>query len=320
MYQKPKVVVIGGGTGLSVVLKGLKHFALDITAIVTVADDGGSSGKLRDEYDIPAPGDLRNVMVALSKSEPLIKDLLQYRFTGESDLSGHPLGNLIITAMFNITGDLSKGIKELSSVFNVNGDILPATCDSPTLMAEMNDGEIIRGESNIPKSKKRIRRVFYEKGEYTTNPETVEAILEADTIVLGIGSLYTSIMPNLLCEEIKEAIKMSKAKKIYICNAMQQPGETNGYTVSDHIKSIYNHVGERFLDTVVVNHEKIPAKILRNYSEKGVKQVDLDREELEKLGINLVEDNLIEIRDDKIVRHHPFKVAAAIYSMMIEYL
>ncbi|WP_319203090.1 YvcK family protein [uncultured Ilyobacter sp.] len=317
MYIKPKVVVIGGGTGLSVLLRGLKHFPVEITAIVTVADDGGSSGKLRDEFDMPAPGDLRNVMVALSEVEPLVEELLQYRFKGDSSLGGHPLGNLLLTAMVGVTGDLVSAMKGLRKVFDIRGNILPSTCESVTLLAEMEDGEIIAGESMIPKTHKSIERVFFEKNPKPVK-EALEAIEKADLIVLGIGSLYTSIIPNLLIPEMKESLIKSKAKKVYVCNAMQQPGETGGYTVSDHIKAINRHVNGEFLDVVVTDSSEIPKTVMKKYNQEGAGRVEVDFENLEKMKIDILEQKLLEISEKGTVRHHPYRLAGAIYSL-VEY-
>jgi uncharacterized cofD-like protein len=317
MYVKPKVVVIGGGTGLSVLLRGLKHFPVEITAIVTVADDGGSSGKLRDEFNIPAPGDLRNVMVALSEVEPLVEELLQYRFKEDSSLGGHPLGNLLLTAMIGVTGDLVSAMKGLRKVFDINGNILPSTCESVTLLAEMEDGEIISGESMIPKAGKRIKRVFFEEYPEPVD-EAVKAVEEADLIVLGIGSLYTSIMPNLLIPKMRDALVKSKGKKVYICNAMQQPGETKGYRLSDHIEAINRHVKEEFLDVVVADSSKIPEYVMEKYYLEGADRVKVDWENLKNLKTDILEERLLEVTEEGTVRHHPYRLAGAIYSL-IEY-
>lgn len=317
MYIKPKVAVIGGGTGLSVLLRGLKHFPVEITAIVTVADDGGSSGKLRDEFDIPAPGDLRNVMVALSEVEPLVEELLQYRFKEDSSLAGHPLGNLLLTAMVGVTGDLVSAMKGLRKIFDINGNILPSTCESVTLLAEMEDGEIVSGESMIPKSGKRIKRVFFEEYPEPVE-EAVRAIEEADLIVLGIGSLYTSIMPNLLIPKMREALIRSKGKKVYICNAMQQPGETAGYSLADHIEAINKHVGEEFLDVVVADSSEIPEEIMKKYYLEGADRVKVDWENLKNIKSDVFEERLLEVTEEGTVRHHPYRLAGAIYSL-VEY-
>lgn len=315
MYKKPKVVVMGGGTGLSVILRGLKHFPVDITAIVTVADDGGSSGKLRDELDIPAPGDLRNVMVALSEVEPLVEDLLQYRFKGDTSLAGHPLGNLLLAAMVGVTGDLTSAIKGLTNVFGIKGKILPSTCDTVTLIADMEDGTTIEGESKIPKVGKKIEKIYF-KEQPKPVKETIIAVKEADMIVLGIGSLYTSIIPNILPDKMKLALYESKAKKVYVCNAMEQPGETVGYTLGDHIKALHDHVGGKFIDIVIADTTSIPEKTKELYKKQGVKPVEIDRERCIDNGIEVIEQKLVEIIKNGNIRHHPYKTAAAVYSLI----
>ncbi len=315
MYIKPKVVVIGGGTGLSVILRGLKHFPVDITAIVTVADDGGSSGKLRDELEIPAPGDLRNVMVALSDVGPLIEDLLQYRFKGDTSLAGHPLGNLLLAAMVGLTGDLTHAMKSLTDVFKIKGRILPSTCDKVTLVARMTDGSIVEKESKIPKANKTIDEIYFKEAPRPVD-ETITAVEEADLIVLGIGSLYTSIIPNLISDRMKEAILRSKAKKVYVCNAMEQPGETKGYSLSDHVEALHKHVGESFIDVVVADNSDIPEDTLELYRREEVGPVKIDRSKCEENKLIVEEHHLIEITEKGTIRHHPFKTAAVVYSMI----
>ena len=254
-----KIVVLGGGTGLSVLLRGLKQFPLDITAIVSVADDGSSSGKLREEFDIFAVGDIRNVLVSLSEVEPLIEELLQYRFTTDSNLNNHPVGNLLLAALYNITGNLTESLTSLSKIFNIKGRILPFTEDNPILIAHTKDGSIIEGESKITKAGQEIDYIEY-KNKVTPTKEVLNALKEADLIILGIGSLYTSIIPNLLSEEVKEALKTSKAKKMYVCNIMSEHGETDNYKVSDCINKINSYVEDNFIDTVLVNNEVVPDK------------------------------------------------------------
>ena len=316
MKNKPKIVVLGGGTGLSNLLRGLKYFPLDITAIVTVADDGGSSGRLRTEFNIPAPGDIRNVMIALSEFENKGEELLNYRFGGTSDLAGHPIGNLMLTAMIDIEGNIVDGIKALNEVLNIKGTVLPATSSSCTLIAEMEDGQIVVGESEIPKVNKKIKRVYFDKKPEAVKG-TIDAIEQADMVIVGIGSLYTSIMPNLIIEEIRGAILKSKAHKIYVSNAMEQPGETAGYSVSDHIKAIYSHVGEEFFNSVIVNSKKIPNDILEKYKEQDVKEIKVDLEKLKKYSLKIICEPLIEISENKTVRHNPLKLASTIYSLIL---
>nr|WP_307776328.1 uridine diphosphate-N-acetylglucosamine-binding protein YvcK [uncultured Cetobacterium sp.] len=313
--RNPKVVVIGGGSGLSVVLRGLKHFPIDISAIVTVADSGGSSGILKKEFNIPAPGDLRNVMIALSNVEPLIEEVFQYRFKKESSIGGHPLGNLLITAMTEITGDVQVAIKKLRKLFNIQGKILPATLEKIELIAEKESGGFVFGESDIPVLGERIKRVFY-NGKVNSPEENIKAINEADLIVFSIGSLYTSIIPNLLLENMQEALKRSKAKKIYICNAMGQMGETENYSVADHIDSINRHVGFDMVDNVIVNSYEIPHDIIDRYLEEGSTPVELDLERLEEMRVKVILEDLIKIDDEKRVRHLSYKLGAVIYSQI----
>ena len=249
-----KIVVIGGGTGLPVLLRGLKQYDVDLTAIVTVADDGGSSGRLRDELDIPPPGDIRNVLAALSDVEPLIIELFQHRFENGNGLSGHSLGNLILAAMTAITGDFVHAVREMGKVLNVRGKVLPAANESVVLHAEMEDGTIVSGESKIPYSGKKIKRVFLTPEHIEPLEETITELQTADLIVIGPGSLYTSILPNLLVPKIGEEVCQSKAKKVYICNVMTQAGETLNYTASDHVKALYDHMACACLDAIIVNN------------------------------------------------------------------
>mgnify|MGYP000611939656 FL=1 len=317
MEKEPKVVVIGGGTGLSVLLRGLKKFPLNISAIVTVADDGGSTGKLRDMFEIPAPGDIRNVMVSLSEVEPLIEKLLQYRFK-IGNLDGHAMGNLLLTAVTDITGNMVDGIEALSKILNVKGRILPLTNESITLCAQFADGSVAEGESTLTKVDKKINKVFY-KEKVTAYNETIKVVREADYIIFSIGSLYTSIIPNLLIDEMREAIGTSKAKKIYICNAMEQPGETVGYRVSDHIKAINNHCQKSMIDYVIVNDEKIPDDVYEKYMKQGVKPVKIDEKNIEKLGVQLSKHRIISITESREVRHNPIRLASVVYSKILDW-
>ena len=304
-----------GGSGISVVLRGLKYLPVDLTAIVTVADDGGSSGFLRKEFDMPAPGDLRNVMVALSNVEPLTEEVFQYRFKEDSFIGGHPLGNLLIIAMKELTGDIRTAVDRLRKLFNIKGKILPATTEKVILMAEKENGKIVEGESHIPVIGEKIKRVYY-KDEVEAPEGNLKALEEADLIIFGIGSLYTSIIPNLLLKGIKESLKKSKAKKIYICNAMQQPGETDGYTVSDHIKAINDNIGEGIIDSVIVDPRDIPKDILERYKSMNSDKVELDREKLKEYNVELIERDILEIDPKGMVRHHPYKLSAIIYSLI----
>lgn len=309
-----KVVVIGGGTGLSVLVRGLKEKPFDITAIVTVADDGGSSGRLREELSMPPPGDIRNVIVALADTEPLLASLFQHRFSSGEGLAGHSLGNLFIAAMKEITGDFVTAVKEISRVLAVRGQVLPAANQAIVLKAEMEDGTIVVGESQIPKTGKKIRRVFLEPRDAQPLDEAVQAIREADLILLGPGSLYTSILPNLLVPGIARAVKESPAKKAYICNVMTQPGETDFYDAADHVRALYNHVGEDLFQTILINNAQIPRSVLDKYKEKGSFPVEYNRERLSRFGFEIIEDNFVIY--ETYLRHDALKVGDAIMRLL----
>ncbi|NOU98216.1 uridine diphosphate-N-acetylglucosamine-binding protein YvcK [Paenibacillus sp. LMG 31456] len=312
--DQPRIVVIGGGTGLSVMLRGLKEKPMDITAIVTVADDGGSSGILRSELEMVPPGDIRNVLTALADVEPLLGKMLEYRFQKGQGLAGHSLGNLILAAMQDITGDFVTGVRELSRVFAVRGRVLPAANHAIVLKAEMMDGSIVVGESKIPKAGKVIKRVFIEPADVSPLPEAVEALRRADAILVGPGSLYTSILPNLLVPEITRTIVESKALKMFICNVMTQPGETDGYAVSDHLRAVRDHVGQDLFDYVIVNNGEIPPQIQNKYAEKGAKVVHLDLDEVTKKGYKVIADQLVLFRT--YLRHDADKLSQHIYQLV----
>ncbi len=310
-----KVVVLGGGTGLSVLLTGLKKFPLDITAIVSVSDDGGSAGGLRKEFHTPAVGDIRRVLISLSETEPIVQKLFNYRFKTSSDLNGHTVGNLILTATKEITGNLSDGIEALSKVFNLKGKVVPLTEDDVILMGEMEDGEIITGECEITKSNKKIKRVFY-KEEPKITPLAINAIKEADLIVLSMGSIYTSIIPNLINKEVINAIDKSKASIMYVSNMMTQPGETDGFRVSEHVKLLNSYLGKRKVDVVVVNNKKIDEELIKKYRTLEQKDpVEIDYENLK--DIKVIEDDYFMI-ENKMIRHNSLKLAFSIFSLMID--
>lgn len=310
----PRIVVIGGGTGLSVMLRGLKEKPLDITAIVTVADDGGSSGVLRSELQIPPPGDIRNVLIALADVEPLLSQMLQHRFSSGTGLAGHSLGNLILAAMKDITGDFVDGVKALSRVLAVRGRVLPASDQQIVLKAEMWDGSIVVGESNIPKAGGRIKRVFIDPADVSPLEEAVQAIRDADAILIGPGSLYTSILPNLLVPKLAESIVCSDAVKIFVCNVMTQPGETDHYTVSDHLNAIYDHIGHHMFDYIIVNNGEIPPQVQSKYAEKGAKAVHLDMDEVTRLGYKVIADRLVLFRT--YLRHDAERLSEHIFTLV----
>lgn len=310
-----KVVILGGGTGMSTLLRGLKQFPLDITAIVSVCDDGKSTGRLREEFNIPAVGDIRKVLVALSETEPLIEKILDYRFNTTSDLNGHAVGNLLLTATSNITGNISDGIEALGKVLNLKGKVLPLTEENVTLVAKMHDGTIIEGEHNITEYNGIIDTVYYKNPAIATK-ESLLAINQADLIILSMGSLYTSIIPNLLCQEIIEAIDKSNAKIMYSCNIMTQPGETDNFKVSDHVKTLNNYLGKRKIDVVIANNGKIDEKLIEKYATLEQKDmVIFDEDETSKL-CQVVTQNSVSI-DSNVIRHDILKLAFSIFEYIL---
>ena len=313
LNRGPKIVAIGGGTGLSMLLKGIKKITNNVTAVVTVGDDGGSSGRLREEIGVLPPGDIRNCIAALADDEDLITKLFQYRFKKGEGLEGHSFGNLFLTALCAITGDMYRAIKESSNVLSIRGRVLPSTLDDMKLVAEMEDGRIVKGESNIPESGGKIKRLYSDPEDCKALIDVIRAIKDADLIILGPGSLYTSVIPNLLIKEISQSISESPAKKIYVCNIMTQPGETDGYTVFNHINAILNHAGhQNIIDAVLVN-DKMPENISRKYEEAGSFPVKLDDEPSRKRAIQVVSRKLIEENKEGLIRHSSNRVARAIY-------
>lgn len=303
----PKVAAVGGGTGLSMLLRGLKKYSSNLSAIVTVTDDGGSSGRLRENLDMLPPGDIRNCLLALANTEPLLEKVFQYRFTAGEGLEGHNLGNLFLAALTDQFG-FDQAVVAASRVLAVKGEVLPVSLDQLTLVARFDDGSIIRGESSIPKRGGRVDRIYLEPESAMVHRAAETAILEADIIVVGPGSLYTSVLANLLVPGVTEAIRQSKARKIYICNVMTQPGETDGYTASDHLRVIYDHVGYGLFDTVVVNsNSDIPAGLLEKYAMEGAFPVSPDREQLKSLGVHVIAADLLS--QNEAVRHDPERLA-----------
>jgi uncharacterized cofD-like protein len=314
LKKGPKIVVIGGGTGLSTMLRGLKHYTSNITAIVTMADDGGSSGQLRGELGILPPGDIRNCLVALADTESLMEELFQHRFSNCNGLSGHSVGNLFIAGMTQIAGDFQTAVKEMGRVLAIRGQVLPVTLKHVILCAELENGTIIEGESNIPRMQQKINRVFLRPGDCEPVPEAFTAIAEADLIILGPGSLYTSVIPNLLVRGVADAVAQSPAVTVYACNIMTQPGETDGYTASDHIRAIHQHAGSGLIDYAIVNVEDIPRKLLRKYRNDGAIPVRADIKEMEQMKVVPVCEDLIFESD--VVRHDSVKLAGAIIGLI----
>ncbi len=311
--KNKKVVVIGGGHGQSTILRGLKAIKdIDLTAIVTVADDGGSTGRLRRQFHIPAMGDIRNVLLALAESESLLNDLMEYRFEEteeDSEIGGHNLGNLILTAMTQRCGSFMESIATLSKVLRVKGDIIPSTSQVITLFARMEDGTIVRGESNIPNMKNHIREVFYEEEVHATQ-EAIHAISNADLIILGIGSVYTSILPNTIIPEIKDALNRTNALKCYICNAMSQPGETDGYTMEDHVRAIRDHGSD--VDVVLFANDSIPPHVLKRYAEEGSCPVEIKEKNHD---FKIIKANLLEFNAN-LIRHNSLKIKEAVEEIL----
>ena len=310
----PNVTVVGGGHGLSVLLRGIKAATSNVTAVVTVADDGGSSGRLREEFGIIPPGDLRNCLVALADTEPLMEKLFQYRFKGKTELAGHSFGNLFIAAMNEVTGDMEQALRESSKVLAVKGQVLPASKDHVRLDAVMEDGTVVQGESHIPEVHKQIHRVRLFPEEVQPVQSALDALANADAIILGPGSLYTSIMPNLLVDKVAETIRKSKAIKIYICNVMTQPGETDGYTASMHAKAIIDHGGKGIIDYMLVNDAPISADMQDFYAAKGAYPVEVDEEAINALGVGFVKADIIN--ENEVIRHDPDKLSRAVMNMV----
>lgn len=307
-----KVVVLGGGTGQSVLLRGLKQFPFDITAVVTVSDDGRSSGKLRREFNVPAVGDIRQVLVSLSQTEEIVEKLINYRFNTTSDLDGHTVGNILLTALTDISGNLSSGIKQISNILSLKGKVLPLTDDSVTLCATMEDGSVIEGESEITKSYKKIDKVYY-KEKPIVNSEVIDEILNCEAIILSMGSVFTSIIPNLLCDEVVDAIDRSNAKIIYVCNLMTQPGETDGMSASDHVDLLNSYLGEKKIDVVVTNNEKISKSVQKIYETKEQKDlVVIDRN---NISCTHISKPLVKIEND-VIRHDNMKLGLEIMNIL----
>jgi uncharacterized cofD-like protein len=313
LQQGYKIVAIGGGTGLSTLLRGLKRRTSNLTAIVTVSDDGGSSGRLQKELGVLPPGDIRNCLVALADDEALVTDLFRYRFTEGEGLSGHSFGNLFLAAMSGITGNFDQAIKESSRVLNVVGRVLPATLGVVRLCAELDNGTIVEGESNISSAARPIKRVFFEPPAAAPLEEVIAAIRDADAIVLGPGSLYTSVAPNFLVSRIAREVADAHAVKMYVCNVMTQPGETDGMTAADHVTALLANAGERVCDYVIVN-EQPPSRLLAAYALEGQVPVEPDVERIAALGLEPVPAAVIG--ETEMVRHDSEKLASVVMAIV----
>ncbi|NQT32380.1 MAG: YvcK family protein [Candidatus Omnitrophica bacterium] len=320
LEKGPKIVVVGGGTGLSTLLMGLKQKTSNITAIVTVADDGGSSGRLREEFDVLPPGDIRNCLVALSDSEDLLSALFQFRFTSGKELQGHNFGNLFITALSKVTGDFTRAIKESSKVLAIRGNVFPATLQKVKLVARRENGAETTGESNIRDERESpIKELFLVPGDCKATKESVEAVQHADAIILGPGSLYTSVMPNLLINGIKEAIVKAKVPKIYICNIMTEAGETDDYSVSDHVRAILKHTEPDVVDHCITNTSRIPKSFYEKYKSEEkfpVQLTEKDERWFEQEKIKLIKAHIAGIKE--FVRHDSLKLSDVIMNILSE--
>lgn len=306
----PKIVAIGGGTGLSTLLRGLKDYSANITAIVTVADDGGSSGRLRREMGVLPPGDIRNCLAALADEEKLITELFQYRFETGEGLAGHSFGNLFLSALNNVTGDLEQAIAASSKVLAVRGKVLPSTLADMQLWAELEDGRFIQGESQITAAQGEIRKMGCIPANPPALPNAIQAIQEADYIVIGPGSLFTSLIPNLLVPEIREALIQSSAPRVYVSNLMTQPGETQGYSVGDHVQAIATVCGQQVIDAVVVHNRTPSPAVLQRYAQINAEPVTLDRDRVKQMGCRLILANVIDEDPSKnVVRHNPQRLS-----------
>lgn len=315
----PNIVAIGGGTGLSTMLRGLKNYTANLTAIVTMADDGGGSGKLREDLGMPPPGDIRHCLQALANAEPLMEELINYRFT-EGTLAGQSFGNLFLAALNGISGSFEEAVSRMSQVLAITGRVLPVTSDNIQLVAEFENGTQVVGESKICDFKKaqdcRITKVRLIPEHARVNQEALEAIAKADLILLGPGSLYTSVIPNLLVEGIADAVAASPALRAYICNVMTQDGETEGYTASDHLKALLTHSGQKLVDFCLVNSAPIPAALLPLYAKEDAEPIRVDRAAIEALGVEVEERPVADLHQQRLARHDPDQLARAVLQLM----
>ena len=312
-----KIVVFGGGTGISYLLKGLKNFPVDITAVIAVSDNGRSTGRLREEFHTPAVGDIRKVITSLSGIDEPIKKMMEYRFNTSSDLDGHALGNLILTAMLDMNGSLKDSIAYLSKLLDARHTVLPISEDSKlTLMGKDFEGNIIEGEHQITSANRQFEKIYY-KEEPEVVPEVITAIKEADLIIFSMGSLYTSVLPNIICKEVQDAIAESTAPTMYLCNVVTQPGETDKFTVGDHVELLNRYLEKNKLDVVIASNTKIDKKIAKKYyTEEQKDPVPIDHKRLKELGVELIEDDLIII-EDNILRHNSLKLSSLIFSYLM---
>ncbi len=311
--SNPKIVSIGGGTGLSALLRGLKKHDADLSVIVTVTDDGGSSGRLREELNVLPPGDIRNCMIALSEDEALMSRLFRFRFNSDGGLHGHSFGNLFLTAMAGVTGDFAEAVRFTSEVLAIKGVIYPSTNSNVQLRAELDDGSWVEGETRITAARRRIQKVQLTPSVVTPLPDALDAIATADLITIGPGSLYTSLIPNMLIRQMTEAVRGSRAAKIYIQNIMTQPGETDHYSAADHVQALADHCNGVLFPNILINNRKPSAEILKKYDAESAALVEIDRDRLRSLGLNLVERDLLA--EDGVIRHDPDRLAQVVFEI-----
>ena len=311
-----KVVIFGGGSGLSQLLKGMTKFPMDVTAVVSVADNGKSTGRLREEFAIPAVGDITKVLMAMSTESKGVKDLFNYRFSNNSSIGNHSIKNLIMTALLEMKGDFAHALPILCDLLDVKGRLLPLTEDNVDLIGITKDGEEIVGEEQITESRQKIKQLKYNK-DITVYPKVLEEIKKADLIVFSSGSLLTSIMPHIIVPEIQEAIKTSKAKKMYICNMITQPGETDNFKVSDHLKVLEQYLGKGVINVVVANNAKLPRNMSLFAKSEGKEPVDIDEKKIEKMGIHLIEEKLFTV-EEGYIRHDSLKTAFLMFAYLME--
>lgn len=320
-YCDKKIVVVGGGTGLSTMLRGLKKYTDNITAIVTVADDGGGSGVLRDEMGILPPGDIRNCILALAETEPLMEKLLSYRFS-EGSLSGQSFGNLFLAAMNGVCGGYVEAVRNVSDILSVKGNVLPVTLDDIHINAHLYDGSVIKGECNISKGlklgDKRIERIELVPKNAKILPDAKAAIADADLIILGPGSIYTSVIPNLLVKGVYKAIKKASAKVVYVCNIMSQPGESDNMTAYDHIEAIYRHSCEELIDICIVNTQDLPERMKKSYKHQNSSRVVIDDKKFKKGKIKLIKKDLVSVKNNKYIRHNYNELAKVIFEECLD--
>lgn len=316
MQQNKKVVILGGGTGTSCIVRGLKYFPIDLTCVITVSDNGSSTGRLRKEFSTPAVGDIRKVLSNLSTLPTEVRDVMEYRLKAKSELNGHALGNLVLTSLINETGSLKTSIEYLSKILDVKATVLPLSEDYLTLMGKTSDGEIIEGEAEITSAGKSYTEFFYKEEPHVTK-EIFDAIKKADLIILSTGSLYTSVMPHIICKDVSEAIRKSKAKLMYICNVMTQPGETDGFGVSDHVNSLEQYIGKDTIDVVVASNTKLSKKMIEKYANEEQKEpVKVDYENIKNQKYELIEDDLVTTEDGTI-KHNSLKISSVIFSYLM---